>query len=462
MKKPMNIEGTLDSIKGKAEYFLDEQLGLLETLVSFDSGTGNLEGNLRVVETLVPLLSPMAETIERLEVPGVGIHLVCRVGKVGAERKILCLAHLDTVFEEGDSGENPFRIVGDRVYGLGVVDCKAGVVVSLYGLKIAHELGLIPDDLEIIVIYNCDEETGSRSTRPILESEASKAQLAFVFEPSRDPEIIGAHLRGVAYGNIKAVAKGVKVTISSAKESNADLAISRILTSLESHNDPARGIYFYSFAYAGEPVKDEDDEISLTDLLDGENPAKGPKGSSGGGSGRGQGSGPNSGHGSGASGGAVRGLIGGTPKGGFWDFPFERLEAEADFLATFETDEGLKYVRQTLDKIGSSVWVPSCQVNTALKISRPSEEKNKNTLKAVNVVKKAGRRLGLELNEEKHLGVSDGSWCSFYGLSTIDALGPSMYDIHTKREALSLRTIVERTQLFALSIALLEKDFFNA
>ncbi|MDR2366539.1 MAG: M20/M25/M40 family metallo-hydrolase [Deltaproteobacteria bacterium] len=436
----MDLDKTVLDIMAKAEFYRDEQLGLLKRLVSFDSGTGNVEGNRRVVEALEPVLLTMAPTVERLESPGVGIHLITRVGKPGAGRKVLCLAHLDTVFGNGEAGDNPFRVEGDRAFGLGVVDCKAGVVVSLYGLKIALELGLIPDDLEITLIYNCDEETGSRTARPIFEEESKEAQLAFVFEPSRDREVIIAHHRGLAYGYVEAVARTERACREPRGASNAELAIDRITASLESHNDPSRGIYFHVLPAAGPEGGGEAGPGGWE---------AGREGEEGDGDGAWADDWEDYGEGT-VDGWSVYGDTG-------WD-PDAYQEAEADFLATFENDEGLGYVRRTIDKVAGSVWAPGCLVNASMRVSWPPEGK---AGRAAGVVKKAGARLGLSLTEEKPRGLSDGYWCSLHGLSTVDSMGPSMHDIHTRREALSLRTVKERTELFALSIALLEGEFYQ-
>ena len=37
------------------------------------------------------------------------------------------LAHMDTVYERGMLAQQPFRIDGDRAYGLGIADDKHGM-----------------------------------------------------------------------------------------------------------------------------------------------------------------------------------------------------------------------------------------------------------------------------------------------------------------------------------------------
>ena len=44
-------------------------------------------------------------------------------------RRILLLAHMDTVYQRGMLSEQPFRIDRDRAYGLGIADDKHGIAV---------------------------------------------------------------------------------------------------------------------------------------------------------------------------------------------------------------------------------------------------------------------------------------------------------------------------------------------
>ncbi|MDR3134573.1 MAG: M20/M25/M40 family metallo-hydrolase, partial [Deltaproteobacteria bacterium] len=317
-----------------------------------------------------------------------------RAGARGGRRKVLCLAHLDTVFGPGEAQASPFRVEGDKAYGLGAADCKGGVAVSLYGLKIAKELGLIPRDLEITLIYNCDEETGSRESRGIIEAEASEAQLALVFEPSREDGVIAPHRRGVICGAFEAIGQCRQGFRLAQDKSDATLAIERIVTSMESHDDPGRGIYFHAF----------------------QSPGEGP------------------------------GL--------------ER--AETEFLVTFGSQEELRYIRQTIEKIAGSVWAPQCQIRSRHEASFKLESQERGVARAMGLIKEAAGLLGLALAEEMPQGASDANWCAFFGLPAIDSLGPNMSDIHTKQESVSLKSMRDRTELFAMTVALLGQGFYGA
>jgi len=96
---------------------------------------------------------------------------------------ILVLGHYDTVHPIGTLEKNPCRQEGNRLYGPGIYDMKAGVCLAL------HALGLLAEPqattLPIDLLLLPDEETGSHYSRPTIEDFARRAVFALVAEPAR-------------------------------------------------------------------------------------------------------------------------------------------------------------------------------------------------------------------------------------------------------------------------------------
>jgi len=81
--------------------------------------------------------------------------------------RILLLAHMDTVYERGMLAQQPFRIDGDRAYGLGIADDKHGIAVILHALTMLKALSV--DGYGVItVVMSPDEEVGSLAERDLL------------------------------------------------------------------------------------------------------------------------------------------------------------------------------------------------------------------------------------------------------------------------------------------------------
>ena len=94
--------------------------------------------------------------------------------------QILLYAHHD-VQPPGDLSvwnSEPFelKILGDRAYGRGAADDKAGILVHLGSLQILQELSEIDPDLGISLFIEGEEEAGSPSFENFLNLNAKKLQ----------------------------------------------------------------------------------------------------------------------------------------------------------------------------------------------------------------------------------------------------------------------------------------------
>lgn len=96
---------------------------------------------------------------------------------------LLILGHLDTVHPIGMLNENPIRIEGDRLYGPGGYDMKAGVFLALTALGAAAAPGSTPLPVDLLVVP--DEEVGSHASRKHIEAFARNAKYCLVAEPAR-------------------------------------------------------------------------------------------------------------------------------------------------------------------------------------------------------------------------------------------------------------------------------------
>ncbi len=100
-----------------------------------------------------------------------------------ADDEILVLAHLDTVWPVGQLVKMPFYIQGNRIYGPGVLDMKAGVVMLLSALRALHGLNIKPQK-RITVFLNSAEETGSAASTELIRKLARRASLVLCLEPA--------------------------------------------------------------------------------------------------------------------------------------------------------------------------------------------------------------------------------------------------------------------------------------
>ena len=234
----------LEIAKRYAAKYASEELEVLKKLVSIDSGSGDVEGNAKVVAAAEEVLSQIKGIqIEHYFAEGYGTHLVARLRPENPTGKIVLGCHLDTVFHEGDAEKFPFHVEGDTMYGLGVVDCKGGFVVSAYAVKLAQEAGVLPNK-EIVLVYNCDEEIGTPSGRDIFEKTCSDAELALMYEPSREANGVLTARKGIIQFAIEVTGKSAHAGVDYLAGASATMELAHKLLVLREHNVPEKNIFF--------------------------------------------------------------------------------------------------------------------------------------------------------------------------------------------------------------------------
>jgi glutamate carboxypeptidase len=161
----------------------------LETLVSCESPPGSLDH----LHTCADLLTgwfdrTLGRPGRRVVVDGVP-HLLW----AAEQQRVLLLGHYDTVWPAGTAQARPFTVTGDIATGPGVCDMKAGIVQLLAALS------LVPDTSHVGVLLTGDEESGSVTSRDLIERQARRSGAVLVGEPA------------TAEGHVKVARKGGSV-----------------------------------------------------------------------------------------------------------------------------------------------------------------------------------------------------------------------------------------------------------
>jgi glutamate carboxypeptidase len=160
----------------------DHMLDLLRRLVELESPSNDKQAVDRVMQFVADRAWEAGAAVTRVPQDHRGDHLLARWGE--GQGGFLLLCHLDTVWPVGKLDEMPWRVEGDRVYGPGCYDDKASAVIILTALEGLRDLGLVPSR-PVTALFNSDEEVGSRTSRELIEAEASRAGVVFCAEPAR-------------------------------------------------------------------------------------------------------------------------------------------------------------------------------------------------------------------------------------------------------------------------------------
>ncbi|HEY9568067.1 MAG TPA: M20 family metallopeptidase [Thalassobaculum sp.] len=174
---------------------------------------------------------------------GFGDHLLVRSPDWReGEPSILVLSHIDTVHPIGTiEGDNPVRRDGDRVYGPGIYDMKAGAYLPYYAWRHLKRLGR-SHGMPVTFLYVSEEEVGSPTSRAIIEREARQAKYVLVTEPARDGGKIVTARKGTAGFTVKITGRPAHAGARHEDGRSAVKELAHQILEIEGYTDYARGI----------------------------------------------------------------------------------------------------------------------------------------------------------------------------------------------------------------------------
>ena len=170
-----------------------EQQPLLDTLrdlVHIESGSKDIEGLNQIAERIASQLKQLGGTVDVLQTSDI-YRLDDTPEKVGpavqavfkgtGSKKIMLIAHMDTVYLKGMLQGQPFRIDGDKAYGLGISDDKQGIALIIHTVAMLQKLHF-KDYGTITVLINGDEEISSPGWRSTITRVAAEHDVVLSFE----------------------------------------------------------------------------------------------------------------------------------------------------------------------------------------------------------------------------------------------------------------------------------------
>lgn len=173
-----------------AEYFgrrLDAQLDFIRELVELESPTHDKPAVDRLGRRLAHALGELGAEVTVAAQAEVGDHLRAVFPGRDRSRRVLVASHMDTVYPLGQLAAQPIREDGERLYGPGIFDMKAGIAQAVFALQAFVELGHRPA-CDVVFWITSDEETGSATSRALLEDEARRSVAALITEPAAPPD----------------------------------------------------------------------------------------------------------------------------------------------------------------------------------------------------------------------------------------------------------------------------------
>ena len=148
--------------------------------------------------------------------------------------KILLLCHLDTVWPKG-SFQPTWKIEADTATGPGVFDMKAGFVQALYAISQINGA-----QENVALVATTDEETGSATSKALIERLAKTVQAVLVFEASLDGKVKTGR-KGTAMYQLIVTGKAAHAGLEPEKGINATTELAKLVMQISALENPEFG-----------------------------------------------------------------------------------------------------------------------------------------------------------------------------------------------------------------------------
>ena len=242
-----------------------QQAPLLETLkalVSIESGSRDLEGLDRIANLIASRLRALGGEVELVEpfdvyrmedTPERTGKMVRAAFRGAGAKKILLIAHMDTVYLRGMLAKQPFRVDGDRAYGLGISDCRQGIAAILHTVAVLQALKF-REYGTLTVLINADEEISSPGSRALLTRLGAEHDATLSFEASlADSDKLALATAGIASANLRITGKASHAGAAPELGVNALYELSHQILQSRDLSEPATGVKLnWTLARAGQ------------------------------------------------------------------------------------------------------------------------------------------------------------------------------------------------------------------
>jgi len=226
-------------------------LETLKELVSIESGSRDFDGLEKLGSVIAARFKQLGAAVERVEPSDIykmedtpeRIGRMVRATFAGnGKKRILLIAHMDTVYPKGLLEKQPFRVEGERAYGLGIADDKQGIAVIVHTVAMLRALEF-RDYGTLTVLINADEELSSPGSRALLTRLGAEHDATLSFESSRvESDKLALATAGIASINLKVFGKASHAGAAPERGVNALYELSHQILQTRELSDPASGL----------------------------------------------------------------------------------------------------------------------------------------------------------------------------------------------------------------------------
>ncbi|MBL8135742.1 MAG: M20/M25/M40 family metallo-hydrolase [Acidobacteria bacterium] len=168
-----------------------------------------------------------------------GDHSVVEIGE--GRPRILLVGHVDTVWPHGQIARMPLVRKDGRLCGPGTLDMKVGVSMGLLATRAVFETAPPPSGT-IAMLVTSDEETGSDSSRGLIEAEALASDAVLVLEPALAGGPLKTSRKGIGQYQLAVTGVSAHAGVDPGKGVSAIRELARQIIAVEALHDLDRGV----------------------------------------------------------------------------------------------------------------------------------------------------------------------------------------------------------------------------
>ena len=186
------------------EAHMQKLLTLIENLVQIESPTTSKSAVDKLGRFVAAEMEARGAQVRNEPQTDTGDH---RIGTWGeGQGGLLLMVHLDTVHPLGTLEHMPFVKRENHLFGPGVLDMKASIAMALTAIEILRQNEKLRQD-KLTLLCTSDEETGSRTSRALIEQMAHDHELVLCLEPALPDGGLKTWRKGTLAFRVEAIGK---------------------------------------------------------------------------------------------------------------------------------------------------------------------------------------------------------------------------------------------------------------
>ncbi|MGD8553000.1 MAG: M20 family metallopeptidase [Anaerolineales bacterium] len=147
---------------------------------------------------------------------------------------VLLLTHMDTVHPLGTIERLPYKRTEEAIYGPGILDMKISIAMAMTAMQVIQDEDRL-NGKRVSLLVTSDEETGSKTSRALIEDLSEQYEIVFCLEPALPDGALKTWRKGILGFEVEAhgypahagseISRGVNAIVEIASQIPAMLQI---------------------------------------------------------------------------------------------------------------------------------------------------------------------------------------------------------------------------------------------